>query len=121
MFLRVSIQAFYTNDETAAALQNMQEDRRLLRAKVDIQPGGIQHASAVLANQKSADLLIVETQETGPAFLESLGALAEVCDPATKVVLLGIDNDILLYRQLLEMGIQEYLPFPVTADQLCSD
>lgn len=118
MFLKASIQAFHARDETAAAFRQMREDRRLHRAKMDIQPGGIERATSVLAKEKSADLLIVETRDTGAAFLESLGALADVCHPETKVVLLGTDNDILLYRRLLEMGIQEYLLCPVTADQL---
>ena len=118
MFLRASIQAYYASDATAEALQIMQDDRRLYRVTLDSQPGGIQQACSVLANQKSPDLLIVETQETGTVFLESLSALAEVCDTGTKVVVIGKDNDILLYRQLLEMGIQEYLPLPVGADQL---
>lgn len=118
MFLRVSIQAFYISDATAASLKHLQDDRRLLRAKMDIQPGGMRNASTVLANQKTADFLIVETDETGSDFIASLDALAEVCDPDTKVILLGVDNDIVLYRQLLDMGVHEYMPCPVDAEQL---
>lgn len=118
MFLRVSIQAFYKTEATAEALRRLQGDRRLLRAEIDIQPGGIQNAASVLSNTKSADFLFVETEETGPEFLALLDSLAEVCDPDTKVVLLGVQNDIHLYRQLLDMGIQEYLPCPVETEEL---
>jgi len=118
MFLRISIQAFYTNEATATALMVMSEDRQLLRASVDVQPGGIQQACTVLANQTAPNLLIIETQETGVALTESLNTLAEVCVPGTQVILVGVENDILLYRKILDMGIQEYLPAPVSAEQL---
>jgi len=120
MFLRVSIQAFCATDGTIEALRAMQEDRRLLRAKIDIRPGGILAAIEALAAERSASLLVVETQETGEVFLDQLGRLAAVCDPDTKVVLLGIDNDIHLYRHLIDMGIQEYLPCPVDTGELLS-
>lgn len=43
--------------------------------------------------------------------------MAEVCEPGDKVILFGTENDISLYRQLMEMGLSEYFTGAVsTAD-----
>ena len=118
MYLKVSIQAFYATEETGAVFNCMRDDRRFMRANVNIWPGGIGAAIKSLSQQEPADLLIVEADKGGEEFLRSLDELADVCDPSTKVILLGVDNDILLYRDLLAMGVDEYLPCPVKTEQL---
>ncbi|MEY8842158.1 pilus assembly protein CpaE, partial [Cribrihabitans sp. XS_ASV171] len=45
----------------------------------------------------------------GATLLAELDALAAVCDPDTKVVVIGTENDIALYRKLTSRGISEYL------------
>lgn len=45
--------------------------------------------------------------------MEELEGLASVCDPATKVVVVGGSNDIQLYRELIRNGISEYLMAPL--------
>jgi pilus assembly protein CpaE len=57
---------------------------------------------------------VVESCATGNALLAELDALADVCDPDTRVVLIGAENDIGLYRTLLARGIAEYLVGPIT-------
>ena len=47
------------------------------------------------------------------SLLESLDRLAGVCDPDTKVVVIGHVNDVLLYRELMRRGVSEYLIAPV--------
>ena len=42
-----------------------------------------------------------------------LERLAEVCDPGTKVVVIGQTNDVELYRGLIQRGVSEYLVAPV--------
>ena len=39
--------------------------------------------------------------------------VAEVCDPSTKVIIIGRYNDIPLYRDLIRNGISEYIVAPV--------
>ena len=50
---------------------------------------------------------------TKAILIERLDALAHLCDAGTKVVVLGKTNDILLYRQLVARGVNEYLVAPV--------
>lgn len=44
--------------------------------------------------------------------------LSEVCDPETRVVLLGEVNDLYLYRELIGIGIADYLIKPITESAL---
>ncbi len=46
--------------------------------------------------------------------------MAEVCDTDTRVVVIGHYNDILLYRQLINQGISDYLVAPVTLADVMS-
>ena len=64
------------------------------------------------------NLLIVETRLHGQAALDELERLAEVCDPATKVVVVGRTNDVELYRELMRRGASEYLVAPLSPLQL---
>ena len=50
--------------------------------------------------------------------LDELERLAEVCDPATKVVVVGRTNDVELYRELMRRGASEYLVAPLAPLQL---
>ena len=50
--------------------------------------------------------------------LDELDRLAEVCDPATKVIVVGRSNDVELYRELMRRGASEYLVAPLSPLQL---
>src|SRR5437588_12289247 len=83
---RISIHAFCEFPDTGAALQRAGADRRLSKAHLTVQLGGIAAAVDHFRGQMTPNLLIVETRLHGKAALEELDRLAEVCDPATKVV-----------------------------------
>jgi len=61
---------------------------------------------------------VVETKLHGEEALLELDRLAEVCDPATKVVVVGRSNDVELYRELMRRGASEYLVAPLSPLQL---
>ena len=46
--------------------------------------------------------------------------LADVCDPGSKVVVVGHYNDVALYRDLISRGISEYLVAPIVMSDLMS-
>jgi pilus assembly protein CpaE len=50
--------------------------------------------------------------------MAELAPLASVCDPSTKVVVVGYYNDISLYRDLIRNGISEYIVQPVAMPDL---
>jgi pilus assembly protein CpaE len=110
---RISIAAFVEFPDTGAALQRAGADRRLAKAHINVQLGGINAAVEHFQGQVTPNLLIVETRLNGQAALEELDRLAEVCDPSTKVVVVGRVNDVELYRELMRRGASEYLVAPL--------
>ena len=50
----------------------------------------------------------------GQGLFDQLEELAAVCDPDTKVIIVGAANDISLYRELMKRGVSEYLVPPMT-------
>lgn len=110
---RISIHAFCEFPDTGAALQRAGADRRLAKANLGIQLGGIPAAIARYDGQVTPNLLIVETRLSGRDALGELDKLAEVVDPTTKVVVVGRHNDVVLYRELMRRGASEYLVAPL--------
>jgi pilus assembly protein CpaE len=110
---RISIQAFCEFPDTGAALQRAAADRRLAKAQLTVQLGGISAALEHFEGQVTPNLLIVETRLGGQEALAELDRLAEVCDAATKVVVVGRVNDVELYRELMRRGASEYLVAPL--------
>jgi len=111
---RVNIQAFCEDQETAAVIQQASEDRRLSKAHVSVQMGGIEAAVAFYRNTSTPNLIVVESLLDRTALLADLERLAEVCDSGTKVIIIGHVNDVLLYRELLRRGVSEYVVAPLT-------
>ena len=109
---RVSVQAFCETVETAAAVQGASEDRRLHRAHLKIQMGGIAAAIEAYKSSPTPNVIIIETDNRGDQILAGLDALAEVCDAGTRVIVIGRHNDIALYRELVRRGVNDYLVTP---------
>jgi pilus assembly protein CpaE len=115
---RISIHAFCEFPDTGAALQRAGADRRLSKAHLQVQLGGVNAAIDHYNGQITPNLLIVETKLSGQDALSELDRLAEVCDPATKVIVVGRVNDVELYRELMRRGASEYLVAPLEPLQL---
>lgn len=110
---RISIHAFVEFPDTGAALQRAAADRRLSKAHLTVQLGGIGAAVDHYHGVVTPNLLIVETRLQGGQALDELDRLAHVCDPATKVIVVGRVNDVELYRELMRRGASEYLVAPL--------
>jgi len=115
---RVNIQAFCEDQETAAVIEKASQDRRLAKAHVTVQMGGVQAAVAFYKNASTPNLIIIESLLDRTDMLGELDRLSEVCDPGTKVVAIGHVNDVLLYRELLRRGVSEYVVAPVEVLQI---
>src|SRR5262245_62373748 len=110
---RVSVQAFCETVETAAAVQAAGEDRRLGRAHLKIQMGGIAAANEAYSTSPTPNVIVIETDGRGNEILTGLDQLANVCDAGTKVIVIGRLNDVVLYRELIRRGVSDYLIAPV--------
>ena len=115
---RVNIQAFCEDQDTAAVVEKASQDRRLAKAHVTVQMGGVQAAVAFYKNMSTPNLIIIESLLDRTDLLGELDRLAEVCDPGTKVIAIGHVNDVLLYRELLRRGISEYVVAPAKVLQI---
>jgi len=82
-----------------------------------INKGGLRNAVQALSVSASPSILFVDLSECGDP-LNDIGALAEVCEPGTVVIAAGHVNDVRLYRDLVNSGIQDYLLKPLNPEQL---
>jgi pilus assembly protein CpaE len=110
---RISIQAFCESVETAAAVQSAGEDRRLAKAHLKIQMGGMAAASEAYRAASTPNVIVLEFEQRPEAVLAGLDSLAEVCDPGTRVIVIGRHNDVTLYRELVRRGVSDYLIAPI--------
>ncbi len=109
---RIAIHAFGVRAETLAIIEAAAADRRMARASVTARSGGLEAAVDFYQNQPTPSLVLVETMDSAQRMLALLDGLAQVCDPGTKVVVIGQTNDIALYRELMRRGVSEYLTQP---------
>jgi len=114
----ITIHVFWSRPETNELVQRAAGDRRMERAKTVVQEGGLAGAVAYYQNQPTPSLVIVESLDPAQKLVTLLGQLAEVCDPGTKVIVVGAANDISLYRELMRRGVSEYLVPPLGPLQL---
>jgi pilus assembly protein CpaE len=115
---RITIHVFWSRPEMGELIHRASGDRRMERAKTVVHEGGIAAAVEYYQNQPTPSLIIVESLDPANALLDYLNRLAEVCDPGTKVVVVGAANDISLYRELMKRGVSEYLVPPLGTLQL---
>lgn len=109
---RVSVQVFCETMETATAVQAAGEDRRLAKAHLKIQMGGMAAAVEAYRSAPTPNVIILETEERGD-ILAALDHLATVCDAGTRVIVIGRVNDVTLYRELVKRGVSDYVIAPV--------
>jgi pilus assembly protein CpaE len=110
---RISIQAFCTAADTAGSMQAAGEDRRMTKAHLKIQMGGMPAAIEAYRASATPNVVVIEHEGRGEELLYGLDQLAEVCDAGTRVVVVGHVNDIVLYREMVRRGVSDYLIAPV--------
>jgi pilus assembly protein CpaE len=103
----------FVNDElSAAALRKGLEGSNLA-----IRQGTIRHAIRMLESDTGIFALVADISGIDDPFTE-LERLARVCPPDVRVALIGESREITFYRELMEIGLTEYLPRPLTRDMV---
>lgn len=110
---RISIHAFCESEAMQRLMERCGQDRRMAKVSLRITGGSVAAAANMFASVSTPNLIILETATEPRALLAELAPLAEVCDPSTKVIIIGRYNDIALYRELIRNGISEYMVAPV--------
>ena len=109
---RVSVQAFCETEQTATAVRSAGEDRRLGKAHLSVQMGGVAAAIEAYHTVPTPNVIILETEGRSD-ILAGLDELATVCDAGTRVVVIGSINDVAPYRELVRRGVNDYVVGPV--------
>src|SRR5215470_666698 len=103
----------FVNDElSAAALRKGLEGSNL-----SIKRGNIRNAIRMLETDTDLFALVTDISGIEDPFTE-LERLASVCPPDVRVALIGENREITFYRELMELGVTEYLPRPITRDMV---
>lgn len=110
---RISVHAFCESEAMLRTMERCGQDRRMSKASLRISSASIAAAANMFASAPTPNLLIIETSTEPRGIMDELAPLAEVCDPSTKVIIVGRYNDIPLYRDLIRNGISEYMVGPV--------
>ncbi len=111
---RISVHSFCESEQMLRLMEACGRDRRMGKVSMRINAGGISAAANMFASAPTPNLLILETNTEPGGIMAELAPLAEVCDPTTKVILIGRYNDIALYRELIRNGISDYMVAPVS-------
>lgn len=109
---RVRLMAFVWDAETEASLNS--SFSHISFPNVAIKRGGIARAVQYVGAERSPETIIVDISGVEmPA--SRVHDLARLCEPGVKVIAIGDQNDVGLYRDLMLAGANEYIVKPVTA------
>jgi len=110
---RISIQAFCETSDVAQNIERASVDRRMAKAQTKVQMGGVPAAIEAFRSAPTPNLILIESMANRLTLVEQLEILAGSCDPGTKVIVIGHENDIALYRDLIARGVSDYLTAPL--------
>ncbi|NQV54800.1 MAG: AAA family ATPase, partial [Rhodospirillales bacterium] len=79
--------------------------------------GGIDQMIEYLVSVPTPEILIVDLSSSSDQ-ISDLQRLAQVCDEKVKVLALGSQNDVQLYRKVMSFGVSDYLVKPVSPEDL---
>jgi pilus assembly protein CpaE len=109
---RNRIVCFVDDELSAAALR-----KGLDGSNLSIKRGNIRNAIRMLETDTDLFALVTDISGIDDPFTE-LERLAGVCPPDVRVALIGDNREITFYRELMELGLTEYLPRPLTRDMV---
>jgi len=108
--IRNRIVCFVNDDLSTAALRTGLEG-----SSPEVRRGTIRNAIKMLETNTELSALVVDISGIADPFAE-LERLSQVCPADVRVALIGENTEIPFYRALMELGLHEYLPKPLTRD-----
>lgn len=109
------IAAFVGDGETEATLRTLIQEQVMTFTVV--RRGSVRDAIAYLGTAAPPRVLIVDVTSSQLP-LSDIDDLANACEPSVVVIVIGQQNDIGLFRDLMRLGISDYLVKPVTTELL---
>jgi pilus assembly protein CpaE len=111
---RAPCAAFLTEPESAALVGRVQAARGWPVAAAE---GGLDAAATALSSGPTPAILVIDLDGLDDP-LSGVERLADLCDPGTRVLALGGANDVRLFRDLLALGVDDYLTKPLVEADL---
>lgn len=116
-----TVALFCNDDQTNNVFGSVAQDWRFARVKFDLHDGDVETATEYYSEYESPDLIIVQTDKIEDDFSSRLEALSSQCDERTAAVVIGPVNDVDLYRELIGMGVSDYLVRPLDAETFANN
>ena len=108
-----TVAVFSRDQDTLEAARDVVNDWRFARVNMQVEEGDVLTAVEAYKDVSSPELVIIQTENIDDSLAQQLGELAGHCDEGTAAIVIGPDNDVTLYRELIEMGVSDYLVKPV--------
>ena len=83
-----------------------------------VRAGGLDVARRSIDITAPPSLVLVDLSDANDP-VEGMHELAQLCGPSTRFLAIGSINDVTLYRQLVGLGVADYLVKPVSSELLC--
>jgi pilus assembly protein CpaE len=114
-FENYDIACFSQNEETSHVLNEALQ--RLNEVSSKIYPGNIRQAVEYLKSPSRAKVVCVDCPKRD-LLITDAEEIMEFCPPDTNIVILGDENDVGIYRDLVKLNIADYLVKPISAEIL---
>ena len=106
--------AFVRDGDTDTALQDLMAQQQA--GPLHVARGTVRDAIKFLEKQQRAPRLLIVDVSGDELPLSEVDALAEACEPTVSVVVLGERQDVGLFRELIRLGVADYLVKPILPD-----
>ncbi len=107
--------AFITDEETQATVRTWAERQGFPADSV--QAGGADFFASMLESEAPPRLTFVDMDDH-PQPAQIAGRLVGLCGPNAKIIALGSENDVSLYRSMITAGMVDYLVKPLNPEML---
>lgn len=107
------VAAFLSDAESEGIVAAVVEDLGFEESAV--RRGDIDTAIAYLGANQSPRIVVVDISRSELP-ISDINSLAEACEPGVEVIVVGEQNDIGLFRDLMQIGVSDYLAKPLTRE-----
>ncbi|AIL12798.1 hypothetical protein IM40_03495 [Candidatus Paracaedimonas acanthamoebae] len=107
-----SLLCFLSDDTSIEAVQATSLNN--LGITLEVKKGGIEECLKHLKSNQSPDILLIDISESKLPMTDMM-KLAEACEPGVEVITVGNRNEVGLFRDLMRLGIKDYLVKPLTS------
>lgn len=110
-----NLTAFVCDPTSQAVIKKAISDMSIGYADAFI--GELSDVFEYLKNKRSPRLLLVDVSNTDLPMVE-VDKIMSLCTPDTKILVVGHNNDVDLFRNLLRIGVQNYIVKPIIGDDI---